>query len=130
MVRAECQAVRAAVGLYETTNYGKYEISGRGARAWLDRVFACRIPRPGSHGARTHAESRGPDRRRPLHRLPGRGSLPIMGSGFAEEFHLRWFWQAASRQLTCSCARAASTLTGVSIAGPKSRELAAAAGAR
>jgi dimethylglycine dehydrogenase len=47
IVRAECQAVRAAVGLYETTNYGKYEVTGRGARAWLDRVFACRIPKPG-----------------------------------------------------------------------------------
>ena len=51
-VRAECQAVRAAVGLYETTNYGKYEITGRGARAWLDRVFACRIPRPDGSGSR------------------------------------------------------------------------------
>src|SRR2546430_7704001 len=38
VVRAECQAVRGAVGLYETTNYGKYEVAGRGARAWLDRV--------------------------------------------------------------------------------------------
>ena len=40
IVKAECQAVRARVGLYETSNYGKYEVSGRGARAWLDRVFA------------------------------------------------------------------------------------------
>src|SRR6267142_5320411 len=46
-VRAECQAVRSTVGLYETTNYGKYEVTGRGARGWLDRVFASRIPRPG-----------------------------------------------------------------------------------
>src|SRR6202034_1237447 len=47
VVRAECQAVRADVGLYETTNYGKYEVTGRGARTWLDRVFASRIPVPG-----------------------------------------------------------------------------------
>ena len=40
-VRAECHAVRSAVGIYETSNYGKYEITGHGARAWLDRVFAC-----------------------------------------------------------------------------------------
>ena len=50
VVRAECQAVRASVGLYETTNYGKYEVTGRGARAWLDRVFACRIPQAGRLG--------------------------------------------------------------------------------
>ena len=47
VVRAECRAVRSAVGLYETTNYGKYEVTGRGARAWLDRVFASRLPKPG-----------------------------------------------------------------------------------
>ena len=46
-VRAECQAVRTRVGLYETTNYGKYEVTGRGARTWLDRVFASRLPQPG-----------------------------------------------------------------------------------
>ena len=35
-VRAECQAVRSAVGLYETTNYGKYEVTGRGrAPGWI-----------------------------------------------------------------------------------------------
>ena len=52
MVRAECQAVRTSVGIYETTNYGKYEITGAGARAWLDRVFACRIPSPAASGLR------------------------------------------------------------------------------
>src|SRR5689334_18321488 len=46
-VRAECEAVRSAVGIYETSNYGKYEIMGAGARAWLDRLLACRLPRPG-----------------------------------------------------------------------------------
>jgi len=46
IVREECRAVRRAAGLYETSNYGKYEITGRGARAWLDKVFACRIPQP------------------------------------------------------------------------------------
>ena len=38
VVRAECQGVRSGVGLYETSNYGKYEVTGRGARGWLDRV--------------------------------------------------------------------------------------------
>ncbi len=57
IVRAECQAVRGAVGIYETTNYGKYEVSGRGARAWLDRVFACRIPEARPARARADAQS-------------------------------------------------------------------------
>ncbi len=75
IVREECRAVRECVGLYETTNYGKYEMTGRGARAWLDRVFACRIPTPGRLGARADAEPGGPHRRRPVDRVPGRGPL-------------------------------------------------------
>jgi dimethylglycine dehydrogenase len=121
-VRAECQAVRAEVGVYETTNYGKYEVSGRGARRWLDRVLACRIPRLGRMGLAPMLSSAG--------KIIGDFSIAclaadrflIMGSGFAEEFHLRWFWQAEPpadvfvRSVAC-------TLAGVSIAGPKSREL-------
>jgi dimethylglycine dehydrogenase len=46
----------------------------------------------------------------------------IMGSGFAEEFHLRWFWQAEP-PADVFVRSAASILAGVSIAGPKSRQL-------
>jgi len=46
----------------------------------------------------------------------------VIGSGFAEEFHLRWFW-AAEPPADVWVRSAASTLCGVSIAGPRSREL-------
>src|SRR5712664_3741405 len=46
----------------------------------------------------------------------------IVGSGFAEEFHLRWFWRAAPAA-DVWVRSAASSLNGVSIAGPRSREL-------
>jgi dimethylglycine dehydrogenase len=122
VVRDECRAVRAAVGVYETTNYGKYEVSGRGARAFLDRVFACRIPRPGRMAL---APMLNPDGR-----IVGDLSMAslaedrflIVGSGFAEEFHLRWFWQAAPPP-DVQVRSVASTLCGVSIAGPRARQL-------
>jgi dimethylglycine dehydrogenase len=121
-VRAECMAVRTGVGLYETTNYGKYEVTGRGARAWLDRVFACRIPQPGRLALAPMLNAGG--------RIVGDLSIAclaadrflIVGSGFAEEFHLRWFW-ASEPAPDVFVRSAASTLTGVSIAGPRSREL-------
>ena len=75
IVRAECQAVRADVGLYETTNYGKYEVTGRGARAWLDHIFASRHPSAGAAGARADAQPGRPDHGRSVDRLPGSGSL-------------------------------------------------------
>lgn len=122
IVRAECQAVRASVGIYETTNYGKYEVTGRGARAWLDRVFASRIPHPGRLGLAPMLN--------PAGRIAGDLSIAclseerflIVGSGFAEEFHLRWF-AAAEPPADVFVRSAASTLCGFSIAGPRSREL-------
>jgi len=122
IVRAECHAVRSGVGLYETTNYGKYEVSGRGARAWLDRVFASRLP---AVGRLALAPMLNPDAR-----IVGDLTIAcladdrylIFGSGFAEEFHLRWFWQSGIPADVC-VRSLASTLNGVSIAGPKSREL-------
>jgi dimethylglycine dehydrogenase len=46
----------------------------------------------------------------------------IVGSGFAEEFHLRWFWLSEPPPDVC-VRSAASSLCGVSIAGPRAREL-------
>jgi dimethylglycine dehydrogenase len=122
IVREECRAVRSAVGLYETTNYGKYEVTGRGARAWLDRVFACRIPRPGRLALAPMLN--------PAGRIVGDLSMAclaedrfmIVGSGFAEEFHLRWFW-AAQPPPDVFVRSTASTLAGFSVAGPRAREL-------
>jgi dimethylglycine dehydrogenase len=122
VVRAECQAVRNAVGLYETTNYGKYEVTGSGAHEWLERVFACRIPEPGRLRLAPMLS--------PAGRIVGDLSMAcvapdrylIIGSGFAEEFHMRWFAFSSPPPNVClrSCA---STLTGFSIAGPRAREL-------
>jgi dimethylglycine dehydrogenase len=122
IVRAECHAVRTAVGLYETSNYGKYEVVGRGARAWLDRVFASRIPKPGRLALAPMLNAAA--------RIVGDLTIAclaedrflIFGSGFAEEFHLRWFSQTEPPP-DVQVRSLASTLNGVSIAGPRSREL-------
>ncbi len=122
IVRAECRAVRAGVGIYETTNYGKYEVTGQGARAWLDRVLASRLPRPGRLALAPMLN--------PAGRIMGDFSVAclaedrfmIVGSGFAEEFHLRWLC-ACEPPADVFVRSAASTLCGFSIAGPRSREL-------
>src|SRR6185437_15431175 len=43
----ECRAVQERVGLIETSNYGKIEISGPGAADWLSRIMANRVPAVG-----------------------------------------------------------------------------------
>ncbi len=119
-VKAECDAVRTAVGLYEASNYGKYEVTGKGARRWLDRVFACRIPKPGRMAIAPMLNAKG--------RIMGDLSIAalaedrylIIGSGFAEAFHMRWF-QASNPPDDVFIRAASSTLTGFSIAGPLAR---------
>jgi dimethylglycine dehydrogenase len=121
-VGQECRAVRSAVGIYETSNYGKYEVTGRGARAWLDRVLASRIPPPGRLRLAPMLNRAG--------RIVGDFSIAclaedrflIIGSGFAEEFHLRWLF-ASEPPADVFVRSVASTLMGFSVAGPKSRQL-------
>ena len=43
-VAAECRAVRERVGVLDQTSFAKYEIRGPGARAFLDRLCANRLP--------------------------------------------------------------------------------------
>lgn len=121
-VREECLAVRSAVGLYETSNYGKYEISGAGARAFLDRILACKMPRPGrmTLAPMLNAASR----------VVGDLTLAclaedrylLIGSGFVETFHLRWF-AGQSPPDNVHIRSLYSSLHGFSIAGPRARDL-------
>ena len=43
-VKAEVAAVRDSVGMMEISGFCKFMIRGAGARAFLDRMLACRIP--------------------------------------------------------------------------------------
>ncbi|KAG1700528.1 Dimethylglycine dehydrogenase, mitochondrial [Nymphon striatum] len=46
-VAREVKAVREAVGGIEIANFAKHEFKGKGARAYLDRILAGFIPKPG-----------------------------------------------------------------------------------
>lgn len=43
-VAAECHAVRSAVGILDQTSFGKYEVRGAAAAAFLDRLCANKLP--------------------------------------------------------------------------------------
>lgn len=121
-VAEECHAVRNAVGLIEIANYGKHRVEGPGAKDFLDRILANRLPEPGRVVLTPMLTPKG--------RLIGDFTVAclsperylLIGSGSAEMFHLRWFWQhlpAEGVRLESWCDR----LNGLSIAGPRSREL-------
>jgi dimethylglycine dehydrogenase len=122
IVREECHAVRNAVGLMEISGFGKYEILGPDAGAWLDRLLAGRVPAQGRMTLAPMLNEQG--------RIMGDFSLArlaedrflMIGSGTAEDYHMRWFEQHPPPNSTV-IRSVAHALTGFMIAGPKSREL-------
>ena len=47
VVRSECLAVRERVGILDLSGFAKYDVTGAGARAFLDRICANRMPKIG-----------------------------------------------------------------------------------
>jgi dimethylglycine dehydrogenase len=121
-VGEECQAVRNAVGLIETSSFAKYEVTGPDAEGWLSHLLANRMPRQGRVvltpmlnpdgkliGDFTVAKA-GPER------------FYLFGSGPAEDYHMRWF-EAHLPERGVAVRSLRSEILGFSVAGPKSREL-------
>ncbi|WP_338049667.1 aminomethyltransferase family protein [Roseovarius amoyensis] len=91
IVGAECKAVREAAGLLDISAFSRFEVTGAGAEAWLDRIMASRLPGPGR--ARL-APMLGADGRLKGDLTIfnwGDGTWWIMGSYYLREWHMRWF---------------------------------------
>lgn len=122
-VGQEVRAVREAVGIMESTSFAKYAIRGIGAADWLDQMLACRLPGPGRMRLAPMLKSDG--------RLIGDFTLAnlgaegylLIGSGAAEEYHLRWFEQHLPRDGSVTLGAYGLSLAGLAIAGPRAREL-------
>ncbi len=121
----EVRAVRERVGITEIANFAKYEISGTGARAYLDHLMTNHLPKPGRIvlspmlnefgkliGDFTIA-NRGPK--------DGADRFMVWGSSAAQIYHMRWFEKHLPRDGTVHLHRFDQTLVGLSLAGPKSR---------
>jgi dimethylglycine dehydrogenase len=122
VVAREVAATRNAVGLLETTNFAKYEVTGSGAEAFLSAILTARMPAVGRMTLAPMLNRRGT--------LIGDFTVArlaaehfyVFGSGPAEAYHMRWF--AAHLPATGVSVRPLGMeLTGFSIAGPKSRDV-------
>ena len=120
-VGAECRAVREGVGLSDISGFAKYLVAGAGARDWLDRVLAGRVPKAGRIVLAPMLKEDGKligDFT--LANLGPRGYF-IAGSGPAEEYHLRWFHQHLPDDGSVELQALGTGWCGISIAGPSSR---------
>ncbi len=125
LVDAEVRATRDGVGLLDTTAFSRYEIRGPGARAWLDELLAAQLPAPG--------QVRLTPMLSPSGRLLGDLTLTcwsedefwLMGSYYLREWHLRWFTSRLP-EAGVSVRDISDDVAGVSLSGPRSRDLLAA----
>ena len=126
-VGAEARNVREGVGLMEISGFAKYRVTGEGAAAWLDSMLACRLP---AAGRMTLAPMLKEDGRvigdftlANLDGVDAEGGWFVAGAGSAEDYHLRWFEQHLPGDGSVAVRSYGPALVGLSIAGPRSREL-------
>ncbi|MFP6747649.1 MAG: FAD-dependent oxidoreductase [Alphaproteobacteria bacterium] len=121
-VGEECRAVRTAVGLNEIHNFSKFEVSGPGAEAWLNRILANRMPKPGRITLSPMLNPNG--------NLIGdltvshisRDRFQIVGSYAAQAYHMRWF-QRYLPSPGVTIENVSDGRIGFQIAGPMARDL-------
>jgi dimethylglycine dehydrogenase len=122
-IKAECLAVRNAVGVTEIANFAKYEITGVGAEAWLLKVMTNTMPKQGrimltpmlNHNGKIIGDftiAKAADNR-----------YMMWGSSQAQIYHMRWFEQTLPKDGSVKVEPYGMKLMGLSIAGPKARDL-------
>ena len=123
MVAEEVAAVRAGVGILEVTAYAKFEFTGPGTRDWLESLLTNRMPKLGRMVLTPMLNRNG--------KLIGDftvGALSeerfmVFGSGPAERYYERWFERHLPTDGSVHLRTCGTDLAGLSIAGPRSREL-------
>ena len=122
-VAEECRTVRETVGINEIHNFGKYAVTGPGARDWLDRIMAGRIPRPGRLSLTPMLSPKG--------RLIGdftvscfsETEFQLTASFGMQAAHMRWFEQNLPADGSVKAENISTRRIGFQIAGPKARAL-------
>ena len=122
-IKAECRAVREAVGVTEIANFAKYEILGPGAEAWLLRMMTNTMPRPGRLVLTPMLNPRGKIIGDFTIAKAAEGRFMMWGSSQAQVYHMRWFEQHLPKDGSVRIEALGMKLIGLSIAGPKAREL-------
>ncbi|WP_420011965.1 glycine cleavage T C-terminal barrel domain-containing protein [Tateyamaria sp.] len=121
VVADECKAVREAVGLLDITAFSRFEVSGPGAEAWLDRVMASKLPAPGRARLAPMLSPTGKMRGDLTVFNWGDGTWWIMGSYYLRDWHMRWFHDHMSDAVDVR--DISDAVVGFSLSGPNSRKV-------
>ncbi|MCB1396401.1 MAG: GcvT family protein, partial [Rhodobacteraceae bacterium] len=122
-VGCEARMLRAAAGIIDISNFAKTRVAGPGAEAWLNALFANRMPAQVGRSCLTPliGARGGVAGDFTVTRL-GEHEFWVVGSGMAERFHQRFF-----RQVPLPAGTTVESLTdrvcGFNVAGPRARDL-------
>ncbi len=122
-VKAECLGVRNGVGVTEIANFAKYEVAGPGAEALLSRLMTNRMPRAGRIVLTPMLNPQGKLIGDFTIAKAGDERFVVWGSSQAQKHHMRWFERHLPMDGSVRIRRYDMSLVGLSIAGPKSRDL-------
>ncbi|PZF77819.1 glycine cleavage system protein T [Aestuariivirga litoralis] len=122
-VKAEVLATRNGVGVTEIANFAKYRFSGPGAEAFLSCMMTNKMPKTGRIILTPMLN--------PAGKLIGDFTIAkasddcfyMWGSSQAQKYHMRWFEQHLPKDGSVEIHRYDMGLVGLSIAGPKSRDV-------
>lgn len=124
----EVKAVRDGVGINEVQNFGKYRVTGAGARAWLDRIMAGRLPKPGRLSLTPMLAPNGKIMGDFTVSCLAKDLFQLTASYGAQAIHMRWFLQHLEDGVQIE--NVSDRLTGFQIAGPRACDVLAAAAGR
>lgn len=122
-VGREARMLREHVGIIDISNYAKYRVEGGGAEAWLNALFANRMPRETGRSCLTPLIGKrgGIAGDFTVTRL-GDEDFMVIGSGMAERFHERFF-RAVPLPDGTTFRSITGEMCGFNVAGPKAREV-------
>ena len=121
-VAKECDTVRTNAGIADISGFAKYEVTGPGARQWLDRILAGRIPKAGRMSLTPMLNERG--------KLIGDFTTSnldddekffMVGSGAGEQYHMRHFTAENPGASDAHIESIGLGMSGIAIAGPAAR---------
>ncbi len=121
-VAREARMLRENVGIIDISNFAKYRVAGPGAEAWLNALFANRMPKPGRACLTPLISKRGG--------IAGDATVArldddefwVISSGMAERYHKRFFDAVPLPEGTDFESRTEAQC-GFNVAGPNARAL-------
>lgn len=122
-IKAECLAVRNGVGVTEIANFAKYEITGTGAEQFLLKVMTNTTPKPGRLILTPMLNPQGKIIGDFTIAKAAENRFMMWGSSQAQVYHMRWFEQHLPKDGSVRVEPYGMKLIGLSIAGPKARDL-------